>query len=120
MKIANYSVGKGQPLLLIAGPCVIESEELCREVATHMKALCAERGVNYVFKASFDKANRTSIHSYRGPGLKEGWKRCKRLRMSTRFRFLPIFTKVRSAKKWLPCAMSCKFRLFCVARPTCW
>ena len=72
MKIANYTVGTNQPLLLIAGPCVIESEELCHTVAAHMKKLCEERGINYVFKASFDKANRTSIHSYRGPGIDDG------------------------------------------------
>ena len=71
---ANYSVGSNQPLLLIAGPCVIESLELCRTVAAHMKPLCEERGLNYVFKASFDKANRTSIHSKRGAGLEEGLK----------------------------------------------
>lgn len=74
IKIANYTVGTDQPLLLLAGPCVIESAELCHTVASHMKKLCAERGINYVFKASFDKANRTSIHSYRGPGMGEGLK----------------------------------------------
>jgi len=69
LQIANYTVGPGQPLLLIAGPCVIESKELCREIAAAMKQICAERGINCVFKASFDKANRTSIHSQRGPGV---------------------------------------------------
>ncbi len=72
IQIANYTVGKHQPLLLIAGPCVIESAELCHQVAAQMRTLCAERGINYVFKASFDKANRTSIHSYRGPGIDQG------------------------------------------------
>lgn len=72
IQIANYSVGTAQPLLLIAGPCAIESLELCREVAGAMKVLCDARGLNYVFKASFDKANRTSIHSQRGLGLDAG------------------------------------------------
>src|SRR4051812_11905499 len=72
MKIANYSIGEGQPLTLIAGPCQIETPELCHTIATHLKARCAERGINYVFKASFDKANRTSIHSARGLGLEKG------------------------------------------------
>ena len=67
--IANYTVGPDKPLLLIAGPCVIESAELCREVAGAMREICAERGINYVFKASFDKANRTSASSARGIGL---------------------------------------------------
>ena len=69
---AGYEVGPGSPLLLIAGPCVIESRELCFGVAARMKELCEARGVNYVFKASFDKANRTSIHSQRGAGMESG------------------------------------------------
>ncbi len=72
IEIPPYVVGDGQPLLLIAGPCLIESAPLCREVAGFMKAACAERGINYVFKSSFDKANRTSIHSARGPGQDKG------------------------------------------------
>lgn len=72
IQIADYWVGNDAPLLLIAGPCVIESAELCREVASELKAICASRDVNLVFKASFDKANRTSIHSFRGPGIDKG------------------------------------------------
>jgi 2-dehydro-3-deoxyphosphooctonate aldolase (KDO 8-P synthase) len=60
------------PLFVIAGPCVIESEELCMQVAGEVKRICAKLGLGYVFKASFDKANRSSASSYRGPGLKEG------------------------------------------------
>lgn len=59
-------------LTLIAGPCAAESRELCLEVATKTKALCEQFGVSYIFKASFDKANRSSIHSYRGPGIEAG------------------------------------------------
>ena len=65
-------VGSGQPLLLIAGPCALESEELARRVAGTMQEICARLGLSYVFKASFDKANRTSLSSYRGPGLEQG------------------------------------------------
>ena len=72
IQIANYTVGENQPLLLIAGPCMIESAELCREVAGTLKEHCLSRGISYIFKASFDKANRTSIHSERGPGLDAG------------------------------------------------
>lgn len=57
---------------LIAGPCVIESEELVLQVAKEVKAVTDELGIDYYFKASFDKANRTSIDSFRGPGLEEG------------------------------------------------
>jgi 2-dehydro-3-deoxyphosphooctonate aldolase (KDO 8-P synthase) len=59
-------------LFLIAGPCVIENEKLCLQVAASLKKTCAALGIFYVFKASFDKANRTSARSYRGPGLDEG------------------------------------------------
>jgi 2-dehydro-3-deoxyphosphooctonate aldolase (KDO 8-P synthase) len=59
-------------LFIIAGPCVIESQDLCLSVGRRMKALCARLGMSYVFKASFDKANRSSASSYRGPGLTEG------------------------------------------------
>lgn len=58
--------------ILIAGPCVIESEELCFEVAGQLRDVCKELGVTYIFKASYDKANRTSGQSFRGPGVKEG------------------------------------------------
>ena len=72
MKLAGHDIGPDQPLFLIAGPCVIESRELVFEVAETMRDLCAKLGVPYVFKASFDKANRTSASSFRGPGLEEG------------------------------------------------
>jgi 2-dehydro-3-deoxyphosphooctonate aldolase (KDO 8-P synthase) len=66
------TIGNAQPLTLIAGPCVIESAELCHTVAAHMQALCAKLGLGYIFKASYDKANRSSGKSYRGPGLDAG------------------------------------------------
>jgi 2-dehydro-3-deoxyphosphooctonate aldolase (KDO 8-P synthase) len=65
-------VGTGRPLLLIGGPCALESEELARTVAGTMQEICGRLGISYIFKASFDKANRTSLDSYRGPGLTEG------------------------------------------------
>lgn len=65
-------VGSNQPLLLIGGPCALESEDMAREVAETMLAICGRLGISYVFKASFDKANRTSLSSYRGPGIEEG------------------------------------------------
>lgn len=71
-KIDNIEAGKDQPLLLIAGPCVIEDYETTLRIATFLKQLTDEAGIPFVFKASYDKANRTSIHSFRGPGKKEG------------------------------------------------
>lgn len=76
MPVSAFSVGSfriGDPALtLIAGPCLAESLPLCLQVAETMQALCADLGFNYVFKASFDKANRTSIHSKRGEGMEAG------------------------------------------------
>lgn len=65
-------VGAGHPFLLIAGPCVLESAELAREVAAALKEIAERLAISFVFKSSFDKANRTSLDSYRGPGLEEG------------------------------------------------
>ena len=73
-------VGTGQPLLLIGGPCALESEEMARTVAGTLQEICMRLGINYVFKASFDKANRTSLDSYRGPGLKDGLASLARIR----------------------------------------
>ena len=72
MRIGPISVGNDGPLFLIAGPCVIESEGLVLEVAAFLKDVSFNLGVPVVFKASFDKANRTSLHSFRGPGLEAG------------------------------------------------
>ena len=65
-------IGPGSPLLLIAGPCVLESAETARHIAGHVRDVAARLGISFVFKASFDKANRTSLSSYRGPGLTDG------------------------------------------------
>ncbi len=73
-------VGYGQPLLLIGGPCALESEELARQVAGTMQEICGRLNLSYVFKASFDKANRTSLDSYRGPGIEEGLEILSRIR----------------------------------------
>ena len=70
--VGPYLCGAQQPLLLIAGPCVIESQELTLEIAQRLAAICSELPINLVFKASFDKANRTSMDAYRGPGLERG------------------------------------------------
>jgi len=76
----HYQVGPGNPLLLLAGPCVLESGELAWDIAREMKAICGRLGISYVFKASFDKANRTSLESFRGPGLENGLRQLGRIR----------------------------------------
>jgi 2-dehydro-3-deoxyphosphooctonate aldolase (KDO 8-P synthase) len=72
MKLCGFAVGPDRPFFLIAGPCVIESEALVMDVAGRMKELTSALGIPYIFKASFDKANRSSKSSFRGPGLEEG------------------------------------------------
>ncbi|HTC51890.1 MAG TPA: 3-deoxy-8-phosphooctulonate synthase [Steroidobacteraceae bacterium] len=72
MRLAGHSVGADQPLFLIAGPCVIEGATLTQEIAGTLVELTAKLGVPFIFKASFDKANRSSATSYRGPGLESG------------------------------------------------
>ena len=72
MKLCGFEVGLDQPLFLIAGPCVIESEQLQLDVAGQLKEITASLGINFIFKSSFDKANRTSLGSFRGPGMEEG------------------------------------------------
>ena len=72
MKLINFTVGPDQPLFLIAGPCVVESEGLVLDTAGKLKELTARLGIPFIFKSSFDKANRSSQKSYRGPGMEEG------------------------------------------------
>ena len=72
MRLLDFEVGIEQPFFLIAGPCVIESESLAMETASYLKKVCAELGINFVYKSSFDKANRTSGESFRGLGVEEG------------------------------------------------
>lgn len=74
MKLCGFEVGLDQPLFLIAGPCVIESMQLQLDTAGKLKEITSKLGMNFIFKSSFDKANRTSGTSFRGPGLEEGLK----------------------------------------------
>jgi 2-dehydro-3-deoxyphosphooctonate aldolase (KDO 8-P synthase) len=72
MRIGSIDIAPGGPLFLLAGPCVIEDERMPFEIARELKGMAAELGVPFVFKASFDKANRTRADSFRGPGVEEG------------------------------------------------
>jgi 2-dehydro-3-deoxyphosphooctonate aldolase (KDO 8-P synthase) len=91
--VQNVTIG-GPELFLIAGPCVIESEEHALFMATSIAAICRELGVPYIFKASYDKANRTSITSYRGPGIREGLRILARVRDEVK---VPVLTDVHEA-----------------------
>ncbi|MDH5832516.1 3-deoxy-8-phosphooctulonate synthase [Luteimonas kalidii] len=72
MKLCGFEVGLDRPFFLIAGPCVVESEQLQLDVAGRLKEITGRLGINFIFKSSFDKANRTSGASFRGPGMEEG------------------------------------------------
>ena len=96
MSSRSFEIGRGVTVggdapLLVAGPCVIESERLCLEIGQRLKKTCAELGIQYVFKASWDKANRTSLTSFRGPGLDKG---CRILESVARTLEVPILTDV--------------------------
>ena len=91
MKLCGFDVGLDQPLFLISGPCTAESLELCVEVAGHMKEVCARLGLPYIFKASYDKANRSSGKSPRGPGIDAGLKLLDEVRRQVG---VPILTDV--------------------------
>ena len=74
MKLCGFDIGLDRPFFLIAGPCVIESEQMAVDIASEMKAITDDLGIPYIFKASYDKANRTSCRSFRGPGIEGGLK----------------------------------------------
>lgn len=91
MKLAGAEVGADRPFFLIAGPCVIESEGLVIEVAGSLRDMCAALGIHLIFKASFDKANRSSSKSFRGPGIEAGLKALERVRQQVG---VPVLTDV--------------------------
>lgn len=72
MKICNFEIGLNKPFFLIAGPCIIESEKMTMDVARELKNITSRLGINFIFKSSFDKANRTSHENFRGIGMEEG------------------------------------------------
>jgi 2-dehydro-3-deoxyphosphooctonate aldolase (KDO 8-P synthase) len=91
IQFGGLTVGGGAPLLLIAGPCVIESESHAIDTALAVRDIARRAGVQYVFKASYDKANRTSVRSFRGPGLDEGIRVLSRVREAAD---VPILTDI--------------------------
>lgn len=96
MKLCDFEVGLDRPFFLIAGPCVAESEQLCVDVAGQMKEICAALGIPYIFKASYDKANRSSGTSFRGLGLDAGLKILAAVRAQLG---VPVLTDVHSGEE---------------------
>jgi 2-dehydro-3-deoxyphosphooctonate aldolase (KDO 8-P synthase) len=82
MKLCGFDVGLQRPFFLIAGPCVIESEQLQMDVAGQLKEITGALGIPFIFKSSFDKANRSSGTSYRGPGMERGLEILARVKRS--------------------------------------
>ena len=101
MKLCGREVGLDQPLFLIAGPCVIESEELQLRTAERLKAIAERLGIHFIFKSSFDKANRSSDRSFRGPGMDEGLRVLQKVRDTLG---VPVLTDVHDISQIAPVA----------------
>ena len=104
VKLGKLKLGTGQKLFLIAGPCVIESERHAMKMAERIARIARDLEVPTIFKASYDKANRTAVESYRGPGLRRGLKVLARIRKEFR---LPVLTDVHTVEEAAPAAEVC-------------
>jgi len=91
VKVGEIRIGKGNPLVLIAGPCVLEGEEIALEIARELKGICKDLKIPLIFKASFEKDNRGSEKSYRGPGVKEGVRTLAKVKEKTG---LPVLSDI--------------------------
>ena len=101
VQVGSLRLGGGHPLFLIAGPCVIESEAHAMKIAEAVARIAADAGVPLIFKASYDKANRSSVKSFRGPGLKEGLRILGKIKAELK---LPILTDIHDASQAAPAA----------------
>jgi 2-dehydro-3-deoxyphosphooctonate aldolase (KDO 8-P synthase) len=101
ISLGALRLGGGNPLFLIAGPCVIESESHARTMAERVSKIAADSGIPYIFKASYDKANRSSIKAFRGPGLSEGLRILGKIKAELK---LPILTDIHEASQAAPAA----------------
>ena len=99
MKLINFNVGIDQPLFLIAGPCVIESEDMTLRVAEELKNVCIKLGVPFIFKSSFDKANRSSNSTFRGFGMEEGLRILEKVKAQFD---LPVLTDIHTTDQIKP------------------
>lgn len=101
VSVGNVTFGGNRPLVLIAGPCAIEDENQTLRIAQHLKKLTSELGIGLVFKASYDKANRTSVTAFRGPGIKEGLRILGRVKAELG---LPVVSDVHDVTQVAPAA----------------
>lgn len=118
VEVGSFKIGRGQPLALLAGPCIIESTEHCLMVADKVAGICKRLGIHYVFKCSFDKANRTSASGFRGPGIEEGLRTLAEVKKRIG---VPIVTDIHTADQAAPTAewpTFCRSRHSFAGRPT--
>lgn len=101
VQVGDFSIGNGQPLALLAGPCVLEGLDRCLLIGRTIKEITGRLGIPYVFKASFDKANRSSFNGFRGPGLKKGLEMLKTIKDELH---VPIVTDVHTEEQIAPVA----------------
>ncbi len=101
LAVGTVKIGGGRPLVLIAGPCVIESEDASLRHAERLMTICNGLGMPLIFKSSFDKANRTSIHAFRGPGLEEGLRILEKVKNSLG---IPVLSDIHSIEQVVPAA----------------
>ena len=104
ISLGSLRLGAGNPLFLIAGPCVIENEAHARMMAEKVAKIAADAGVPYIFKASYDKANRTSVKSFRGPGAQEGLRILSKIKADLK---VPVLTDIHDASQAGPAAEVC-------------
>lgn len=102
--IQDFFIGQSEPLVLISGPCVIENEELVLQSAEFLTTLCSKLGIPFIFKSSYDKANRLSVNSFRGPGLEKGLKILSKVKKTFN---VPIFTDVHTPEEAKAAAEVC-------------
>ncbi len=99
VQVGNFQIGGGEPLVLMAGPCVLESMDRCLLIGRTIKDITQRLGIPYVFKASFDKANRSSYHSFRGPGMEKGLEMLKHIKEELQ---VPIVTDIHESYQAKP------------------
>ena len=102
--VKDFFIGEKQPLAVLCGPCVIESEDHCMRAAETLKHIYAQQGVRLIFKSSYDKANRTAYHSFRGPGLDEGLRILQRVQKELD---LPVVTDIHTPEEALAAGEVC-------------
>ena len=104
VKVKDFFIGEKEPLVLMSGPCVIEGEEHALKAAEYLKNLCESLGIPLIYKSSYDKANRSSYHSFRGPGLQEGLRILEKIKRELD---LPILTDIHSPEEALAAGQVC-------------